>query len=282
VSPPRLRHCFPELAYEVTNLAPLNRYHFTVEYFEDLRNVNHCEFVVMNLNNDSGKYVLENKLRTWSELKRERAIAEGRTLDVQPEEHSLSARRKWGGCPQGCDHAKFKISLKRRRENTVEFGQKDTIVLENAALHHRQPSGKGGENTRSVHPQSPVFSDNPRGRAGGSKSNSKKVEENAITSPHGMHPYLQRLDSPYRLSVLQVGRDFGGSRSGVASRDGSYSSGSDNEDGPEKNEKNSFAVDLDMGLASALGDRRGAGIEDENGALEEAEAIDKSLQGSVY
>lgn len=51
-------------------------YHFSVEYFEDLRNVNHCEFLIMRKSQDSGKYILENKLRTWSELKKERAAAQ--------------------------------------------------------------------------------------------------------------------------------------------------------------------------------------------------------------
>ncbi|KFY08498.1 hypothetical protein V491_08433, partial [Pseudogymnoascus sp. VKM F-3775] len=51
-------------------------YHFSVEYFEDLRNVNHCEFLIMRKHEDSGKYVLENKLRTWSELARERLLKE--------------------------------------------------------------------------------------------------------------------------------------------------------------------------------------------------------------
>lgn len=50
-------------------------YHFSVEYFEDLRNVNHCEFLIMRQKEDSGKYILENNLRTWSELKRERLAA---------------------------------------------------------------------------------------------------------------------------------------------------------------------------------------------------------------
>lgn len=49
-------------------------YHWSVEYFEDLRNVNHCEFVIMKMNQDSKKYVLETQLRTWSELKRQRAL----------------------------------------------------------------------------------------------------------------------------------------------------------------------------------------------------------------
>ncbi|KIN03682.1 hypothetical protein OIDMADRAFT_158425, partial [Oidiodendron maius Zn] len=50
-------------------------YHFSVEYFEDLRNINHCEFLIMRKSNDSGKYVLENNLRTWSQLKEERLAA---------------------------------------------------------------------------------------------------------------------------------------------------------------------------------------------------------------
>ncbi|EJT76398.1 phosphoglycerate mutase family domain-containing protein [Gaeumannomyces tritici R3-111a-1] len=51
-------------------------YHFSVEYFEDLRNVNHCEFLIMRRREDSGKYLLENKLRTWSELRRDRELAQ--------------------------------------------------------------------------------------------------------------------------------------------------------------------------------------------------------------
>lgn len=47
-------------------------YHFSVEYFEDLRNVNHCEFLIMRRGENNGKYILENRLRTWSELKQQR------------------------------------------------------------------------------------------------------------------------------------------------------------------------------------------------------------------
>ncbi|KAG5926276.1 hypothetical protein E4U42_003453, partial [Claviceps africana] len=50
-------------------------YHFDFEYFEDLRNVDHCEFLLMRLQSN-GKYVLETKLRTWSELRQERALRE--------------------------------------------------------------------------------------------------------------------------------------------------------------------------------------------------------------
>ena len=53
------------------------RYHWSVEYFEDLRNVNHCEFIVMKQSETNKKFILQNELRTWSELKRRAAAANG-------------------------------------------------------------------------------------------------------------------------------------------------------------------------------------------------------------
>ncbi|KAK9492229.1 hypothetical protein V1508DRAFT_356170, partial [Lipomyces doorenjongii] len=41
-------------------------YRWTVERFESLKNVNYCEFVVME-RQDSGKYLLKNKMRTWND-----------------------------------------------------------------------------------------------------------------------------------------------------------------------------------------------------------------------
>jgi hypothetical protein len=261
-----------------------SRYHYSVEYFEDLRNVNHCEFVVMNKDNSSGKYILENKLRTWSELKLERSIAEGRALDVQPDEHSVSLRRKWGGCPHGCDHAKFKPNFKRRRDNTAESGQKENSALDKAEPTHKQPLAKNGEN--GVNTQQLELPNAIRGRIDISKFTLKKDRMSLSSSPQDMHSYLhQRPDSPYRLSVLQIGRDFGGSRSGIASRDGSYSSGSDREDEEDQVQKDPSLASHSIepgALAYALGDRRDASGEDEDIDLEEAEAKDKSIQGSVY
>jgi hypothetical protein len=140
-------------------------YHFSVEYFEDLRNVNHCEFLIMK-KQESGKYLLENKLRTWSELRRERAlqaVKEGKgeksekgteaavkpngtskdssKLDKAPSSIASSNRpsspaiiethRRWGGCPNGCDHDKnFKI-----RQNLADLVKSDSSTSEIAAAH---------------------------------------------------------------------------------------------------------------------------------------------------
>jgi hypothetical protein len=122
-------------------------YHFSVEHFEDLRNVNHCEFLIMRRNDDNGKYILENNLRTWSELKRERAqeLAEEDPEDARDgkdgKEHAKSkdvstldraatveVRRRWGGCPNGCDHDKsFKI-----HQTLADLVKSDSIISNHA------------------------------------------------------------------------------------------------------------------------------------------------------
>jgi hypothetical protein len=129
-------------------------YHFSVEYFEDLRNVNHCEFLIMR-KQESGKYLLESKLRTWSELRRERAEKEDEednedsgestkekgngtskdsskldkaNLSSSAASSPVETRRRWGGCPNGCNHDKsFKI-----RQNLADLVQSDSTISSHA------------------------------------------------------------------------------------------------------------------------------------------------------
>ncbi|PWY87869.1 phosphoglycerate mutase-like protein [Aspergillus sclerotioniger CBS 115572] len=113
----------------MTRVFLMKWYHWSVEYFEDLRNINHCEFVIMKLNPDNGKYVLQNQLRTWSDLRKEkeqerqqeRAVKGLGPAHPAPPETSVPIRRKWGGCPDGCDHGvRRKGSLRAPRGNTAE------------------------------------------------------------------------------------------------------------------------------------------------------------------
>ncbi|CAI7615736.1 unnamed protein product [Penicillium viridicatum] len=105
-------------------------YHWSVEYFEDLRNINHCEFLVLTHNPENGKYTLQNKLRTWSDLRkdreRENASKEQVPALAPSAGHSLAdhipIRRKWGGCPDGCTHgmsAERKQSLRANLLNSM-------------------------------------------------------------------------------------------------------------------------------------------------------------------
>src|SRR5207248_5668317 len=79
--------------------ASIFRYHYSVEYFEDLRNIDHCELIVMR-RNEAGKYTLENKLRTWTELKAEQeALAAANPHAAlkrsNTEKRFLEGRRRW-------------------------------------------------------------------------------------------------------------------------------------------------------------------------------------------
>ena len=85
----------------MTRVFLMKWYHWSVEYFEDLRNVNHCEFVIMQKNLDSGKYVLQNQMRTWSEYKR-RAIPQHNAQDTasQVQEDHAASRNKTNSPPR--------------------------------------------------------------------------------------------------------------------------------------------------------------------------------------
>lgn len=161
-------------------------YHFSVEYFEDLRNVNHCEFLIMRQNDDTGKYVLENKLRTWSELKREKqllkdkAAAEGNgngngnttTRDVTTLTRAMSSTtvltkgRRWGGCPDGCNHDKsFKI-----RAALADLVQSDSIISDGppAVGSDTKPAPSApSSRTETPRAQPPVFNPSFNGTANG-------------------------------------------------------------------------------------------------------------------
>ncbi|KAF2006021.1 phosphoglycerate mutase-like protein [Amniculicola lignicola CBS 123094] len=109
----------------MTRVFLMKWYHWSVEYFEDLRNVNHCEFIVMKQKETNGKFILENELRTWSDLKR-RAAVTGSTptsnkqlpLDASP---TTIPTRRWGGCVNGCNHDKINWPRRNMRKNTAEY-----------------------------------------------------------------------------------------------------------------------------------------------------------------
>ncbi|KAF1837705.1 phosphoglycerate mutase-like protein [Decorospora gaudefroyi] len=113
-------------------------YHWSVEYFEDLRNVNHCEFIIMKRSENNGRYILQNELRTWSELKRraakEKEETKSATTTTPSRATPLSAlgqsgatssptipARRWGGCVNGCDHDKVNYPRRPMRKNTMEY-----------------------------------------------------------------------------------------------------------------------------------------------------------------
>jgi hypothetical protein len=296
-------------------------YHFSVEYFEDLRNVNHCEFLIMRKKEDSGKYILENNLRTWSELKRERLLAlkekeknnpssavsekdkekekKLEKLDASAKTTDVPIRKKWGGCPNGCDHGKHSY----RKENSMHAMQ-----LNGKPSPSSSPVTGPPENlpfrraatapSRRWQSSSEEDEDDPRGRAGPpAQLDIQRSLDEVISSPDGTPSFISvedrlrtRLKSPkQKNSLLSPGRDFGGSTSGV---------GSDTEFSQEEDARKRLAKGLGIAgrkkvkesgmgrgaLADALGDQSDVGSDagSEFEDLSKAEKEDKSVRGSVY
>ncbi|KAF4170846.1 hypothetical protein CNMCM8694_002913 [Aspergillus lentulus] len=144
----------------MTRVFLMKWYHWSVEYFEDLRNINHCEFVIMKLNPDNGKYVLQNKLRTWSELRKEKENERQReraskdlssAASLAPAPSSVPIRRKWGGCPDGCNHG---LHRKRSLRSSRITGGDPTRVGSEA-----QPSTRSNVDQQYITAPEPALGD---------------------------------------------------------------------------------------------------------------------------
>jgi len=330
-------------------------YHFSVEYFEDLRNVNHCEFLIMRKKEDSGKYILENNLRTWSELKRERLAAAAAKEKANPSSPSVSnnntaisekdkekerkllggvaaesgsstagitspipVRKKWGGCPNGCDHGKHHYK-KENSMHAMQLNGKPTSTSSptdpsSLSLSFRRPAARRWQSSSEDE-------DDPRGRMGPPTVDVQKSLDEVVSSPDGTPSFISvedrlrsRLKSPRNdlLLVKTAGRDFGGSASGNTSQAGSDAEFSAEEDARKRLAKGkavgfgslmgkngigagmngkSFREQSGMGrgaLADALGDQSDVGSDAGSEAepdlvdLAKEEREDKSIEGSVY
>lgn len=253
-------------------------YHFSVEYFEDLRNINHCEFLIMT-RQKNGKYVLQNKLRTWSELRRERKkkekevekgnldavnVRDSATLDRTTSTESVQKPRRWGGCPDGCDHNKaFRI-----RSALADLIKLDSTTIPQGASAAQSPGmPTSAASTSSTHgvatPSSTTHgTSTPTSIHGSRRSTARRFQseddepsqseydvnrQGAVASPDGTHSHPISIDSRLRardekrlpengetsLSIPSVfsarGRDFGGTNSGRTSRAGTYGDSSSDE-----------------------------------------------------
>ena len=132
----------------MTRVFLMKWYHWSVEYFEDLRNVNHCEFVLMRRDlaeGGSGKYLLESSLRTWSELKRQRQQdAQAREKIVDPlRRNTLSAFLKM---PQ-----KQSPKLSAKQGERSQNGELKGSTLPPAAVQTEQ-NAVDGQNEGDDHP----------------------------------------------------------------------------------------------------------------------------------
>jgi hypothetical protein len=291
-------------------------YHFSVEYFEDLRNINHCEFLIMRKSNDSGKYILENNLRTWSQLKEERLAAAAKEKEKKHLASSPSSpisdrdrekrkkleaaaqaptRKKWGGCPNGCDHGKHMF----RRQNSMHAMEQVERVSPVAVspVDARPPARRRRWQNSS---DDDADSDEPP-RAGGPFAMTIDVPKSlaeVVSSPDGTPSFIsveQRLGlgkgSPpsggSKGKLVSTGRDFGGSASGNTSVAGSDTEGEargvgKNGAGGAEEREELWKVMMRAGMESGMG--RGAmadALGDQSDAGSDVVAGERDVDGEI-
>lgn len=267
----------------MTRVFLMKWYHFSVEYFEDLRNVEHCEIVVMKLNPENGKYVLQNQMRTWSQLKKdkqkERREREGRRMSMTPGSPTIPTRKQWNGCFEyTASNAKEDEVWRQRqkRQNTADlfmdeqFGERVNEALRKSKA---QESARERDNLPlavTVHPK------------------------DGISVPNAERPESIRDIDPSQRQVPGSGRDFGGSWSGTTSPG---VQGAEPGEAPEEHAmrlpvSNSMSLALkghlssegqDRARADALGDQSDAEEDEEKAmeAIEKLKVAEKNVDGSV-
>lgn len=166
-------------------------YHYSVEFFEDLRNINHCEFLVMKLSNN-GRYVLQNQLRRWSDLRRERAARRSVSSSGPPPEIPV---RRWGSSRTNEQLAGRIGGFNRpERQNTADLFRDsiDNISEDGSA---KTPEIAVGDEVKTEHP----------------------TPKTGASAFHTTSTNLKEMKFPGELHPSRLGRDGGGSRSGVSS-----------------------------------------------------------------
>lgn len=279
-------------------------YHFSVEYFEDLRNVNHCEFLIMR-QQENGKYLLENNLRTWSDLRRERALKEAREAqergangteakekddkDNRPDargrakSYTLTTRR-WGGCPNGCNHSSHYV---KKREDLEVLREKDAAKAD----------AEASVTTTTTTVQRWPHSSDDDGDDEMPKNGKPTLIRTTTTTEH-TGPNTPRDPSSPGISRnhLHVGRDGGGTYSGHASTAGSDTDFNSDDEHYRKPERPVYkrldSLNARIRVANAerleeeekekAGVMRLGDMTPDEEDLDKAEQEDRSIRGSVY
>lgn len=181
-------------------------YHYSVEFFEDLRNINHCEFLVMKLGRN-GKYTLQNQLRRWSDLKRERAARQSISASSPPKHIPV---RRWA------DHDKpdnlHPLPLRPpQRKNTADLFRDDDESLS------RDQSRNVSSSKLNQETQGDDF-DATDGDTSREREKTLTPNNQSLLTASLQHWNMSKEQpKSHKGSKLYLGRDGGGSRSGAAS-----------------------------------------------------------------
>ncbi|KAF5606086.1 hypothetical protein FPCIR_187 [Fusarium pseudocircinatum] len=226
-------------------------YHFTVEYFEDLRNINHCEFLIMR-KQENNKYILENKLRTWSDLRRERKDKEDKDSSKLPRTKTFVVTRRWGGCPNGCDHSRhyakredLEIMRKKDHENggPEPYGK---ITNPNEIISIVSRKQKAQLDCIGTNIESTTLGAHDDGPEIDISSNHEGKSVSDLNETPSVISASEYIQSPY----LHIGRDGGGSYSGHTS-----AAETDNDSSEDENISLHRIASLNAQLNRTVGER---------------------------
>lgn len=258
-------------------------YHYSVEFFEDLRNINHCEFLVMKLATN-GRYILQNSLRRWSDLRRERAARKSISATASPVNIETIPVRRWTSHRTANDPTGSCYLPRPTRKSTADMFRDEPEMKDEV---EEKPRSKA----KAIERRGSASRD-----ASGSRNRSSSNLRNSVNNlsletgrkgfgPAGLKSYL--------------GRDGGGTRSGLGSPFGSDdefdSPGGTPEESPISESPelmNKFPLSLaralrgeldnpNRALADALGDQSDAEVEEADVEMGIKEREERELQQIV-
>ena len=156
----------------------------------------------MMKNEDSGKYILQNKLRTWSELRREREIAAGCSPTSTRRDTHIPQWR-WLERPSAAD----KLDTRQGASGPVD-DKNDHVPAQSPLDRRRRSLSFNHEAPVATDPLTFVTPSTPVG------AEATSTGDRHVTSEADSHTHLSLHD---RTHTYHSGRDFGGSMSGAAS-----------------------------------------------------------------
>ena len=258
---------------------------------------------------DNGKFLLKSELRTWSELKKQRAIEAAKEHSSRDESHQPQSpiidpkrrntvsqflpssqpvatpppARKWGGCVAGCDHKHDKYPRRNKLQGLAEDSSAQPIDGGKASYE--------GEDHPIAHQEDAA----PVDEFSVSPTNTRTLPIRPGKTPAQLFAehYSDGTETPHERNSSDRERDGGDyfDPAAILANSSAHSSGSARMAGarkvprrrPTEEDLERWAHESGMGSgkrADALGDEPEDGEEDED--LEVLEAKDKSLRGSVY
>lgn len=251
----------------------------------------------MDKNLDNGKYMLKSELRTWSELKKQKALEAAKTETPKDAVHEPSRPvidpkrrntlsqflpkdqqsaappppRKWGGCVGGCDHKHDRYPRRRLQEQPPSVSEQAQYEGEDHPIAHQEDGTPANDESVSPTTTRALPIRPPKTPAQMFAEHYAPEVDSGVPTPH---------ERPIDGDASAESDYFDTSATLPASTPRNSSKRRPPRRQPTEEDLERWANESGMGSgkrADALGDEPEEGEE-----LEEEERQNKSLRGSVY